>query len=464
MDARSPNSLRPHHGAAAPVRSREASAAGACRVEIRTGAEMQPHVKAWRLLAERALEPNVFADPDVLLPGIKHLAEARRIAFLLVWRDEALAGLIPILPPRLRLARGRFALWRSPALSFGVPLVDREAPHEILECVLGFLAAQGARSARMVFPQVPETGPFAAALQAVAERTGRTLTRLDAQDRVVLADGWRTLDVGADGHHRAIMDELWRKRREMSDLGPVSIDQAREPRQVRDAVEEFLILEASGRKARSGAATIQDPSSAILLRIMTRTLARARHLRVDVLRVGDRPVAAAIVLADAHRAWVWKTVEDEAFAPYAAGAQLALEIARGHLERPRLDLVEPCAALGDPTGDPMLATLWRERVRVSDHLVTVAPRRAAAASPRTSAGAGATALAASLLALKSFLARLAPSRHPGRPRHVSGRIDRALTGRGRGRPEPSAFPSGWSRLEAAQRAQAVTPRRAVVAE
>ena len=61
---------------------------------------------AWRDLAARAGERNVFAEPDFLAPALNRLA-GERIRVLLVWRDAArtaLIGLAAIAPPPLPLA------------------------------------------------------------------------------------------------------------------------------------------------------------------------------------------------------------------------------------------------------------------------------------------------------------------------------------------------------------------------
>lgn len=335
---------------------------------------MQEHLKAWRHLAERAIEPNVFAEPEFVLPGVKHWPEGRRVAFLLVWHGDALRALVPVVPPRRFAVTGTVSAWRPLLSSSGVPLIDRTAPDATLERVLGSLAARDPRTGGLAFPQVPETGPFAAVLRAMAGCTGRSLTRLQSRQRPVLAEGWRALDAGDGGAGRDAFHELRRRRQDLATLGPVSIDQARDPRQVRDAIEEFLVLEAGGRMGSRGEATIQNPGAASVMRVISRSLARARRLRVDVLRLGTRPVAAAIVVTDAAGAWLWKTTEDESLAHLSPRAQLMLEMSRGRLERPRLDFADPAG----PPDDLMIEALWPARTAVADYLVSVAPQPSAA--------------------------------------------------------------------------------------
>jgi Acetyltransferase (GNAT) domain len=165
------------------------------------------------------------------------------------------------------------------------------------------------------------------------------------------------------------------QRRRLSALGEVRIERAREPRSVRDAVEEFLALEASG----SGrAALIQDVGAATFVRTMTRDLARSRRCRVDVMRVGGRPVAAAITLKGARIARLWRAVRDERLAPgLAPDALLALELARTWRKQPRLELGD-ALELGNY---PALRPLWGEPTVRGDLLIGLQPELPAAAGP-----------------------------------------------------------------------------------
>ena len=142
---------------------------------------------------------------------------------------------------------------------------------------------------------------------------------------------------------------------------------------MRDAIEEFLVLEALGGRA----ALVQDVGTATFVRTITRELARSRRCRVDVMRVGGRPAAAAVTLKGATTAWLWRAVRDERLAPgLAPDALLALELARTWRRQPGLELGDACGF----GGHPALRPLWRERTTRGDLLLGVQPRDPAAAS------------------------------------------------------------------------------------
>ena len=274
---------------------------------------------AWRGLAARTLEPNIFAELDFMGSALKHGGQARRVALLAIWQGPALRGLLPFTPPRLPFAAEEARLWRPDLAASGPPLIDRGAPEAVLEAMLDGLAQLGPSHAALVLPEMPSDGALSAALRNVAERTGRRLESSNAFERAVL----RSVD-GAVG---------------ASDEGPtatgtdrIPIESARDPRAIRDAVEEFLALEARVAQGRKVPALIEQPGAVLVVSTLTRELARSRRCRVDLLRSGERVVAGAITLRSGDRAWLWRIV-GEPGRENAAARSLAWEIARAQAKR-----------------------------------------------------------------------------------------------------------------------------------
>src|SRR4051812_48628847 len=146
---------RPERGFAARA---GAMADGAYAVELRTAAEIQGELEAWRALAQRAVEPSLFGEPEVLLPAMQHLPDGRQVVLLLVWQagaaGRALRGLFPVVMPRVPLAPGEIRLWQPGLLGFGMPLVDEERPAEVVAAALSFCASRGARYGSLMLPRL----------------------------------------------------------------------------------------------------------------------------------------------------------------------------------------------------------------------------------------------------------------------------------------------------------------------
>jgi CelD/BcsL family acetyltransferase involved in cellulose biosynthesis len=338
--------------------------------EIRTAAEMESEVEAWRDLAARAGEQNIFAGPDVVLPGMQHLPEGRGSMLLLVWegaRSTAaggiLRGVLPIVMPRLPMVR-RVKVWCPVPDAPGIPLIDGASPGEVIEAALAFLAARHPRFTGLEFLRVPADGAFAAALRAAAGRTRRAITASATCRRRIL--------VGSEGMRRRIINDLHEGRQRLSVLGPVEMDRARTGRWVRDAVEEFLVLDAGA--ARPGGALLQSTGTANFLRTATRRLAQAGHCRVDVLRAGGRAIAAAIVIEDERQAWLWHVAADPSLAGLTPETQLILDVTRTQLDRTDIARTEACAGCEAL----VMQDFWREET-AADYRVALRPQSSPAA-------------------------------------------------------------------------------------
>jgi hypothetical protein len=257
-------------------------------------------------------------------------------------------------------------IWTPTQEAPGIPLVDGAAPAETIEAALAYLGARFARFTGLVVPQVPTDGGFAAALRSASLHGRRTLEPFEIHQRRVLVP---RSDDALEGVRRVIVDDLRAGRQHMATLGEVEMDHARSARWVRDAVEELLVLDASGAAAGRGEALVQAAGMASFVRIATRQLAQHARCRVDVLRVNGAAIAAAIVLESDRLAWLWKVAADPAFAHIAADAHLLLDVTRTQLDRPGLSRTEACygrdsAVLGD---------LWQTRT-AADYLVALRPR------------------------------------------------------------------------------------------
>ena len=61
-------------------------AEGATLVETPSFEDLDGHRAAWRALADRAVEPNPFLEPDFALSAALHLPPGQRPEFVLVWQ------------------------------------------------------------------------------------------------------------------------------------------------------------------------------------------------------------------------------------------------------------------------------------------------------------------------------------------------------------------------------------------
>ena len=342
----------------------------AARTEWKPLGKLDDDVRdAWKALAARALEPNVFYDPAFALPAATVFGNPGAV---LVWsKSGRLIGLFPARFERRYGVMGALTGWIHPYAPFGVPLVDRD---EADAAITGFLDhVEGAEKTPVMLPLIAAEGPFAAALSRVLLRRGGAIETYGAHARALLAP---------DSARKTYLDralspkklkELRRQRRRLLEHGLLKLTTAREPDAIVPALSDYLRLEAAGWKGRAGTAARRHAPILNFMHDAVTALAVEGGARVDRLIQDERTLAATITLRVGDAAWLWKIAYNEAARRASPGVQLTLDVTESILAEPGIARVDSCA-----TADhPMIDHLWRERLALADFLI--APSAAATA-------------------------------------------------------------------------------------
>ena len=226
-------------------------------IEWRELAQLEAIADEWRELAARALAPNVFYEPAFALAAAAVFG--RDAGAVLVWSGTSPRKLLGFFPARIAMRRYGLKLpvlvgWTHPYAPLGTPLVEREAAEPVIAAWLAHLAGDPKLPGLLLLPFVPEDGPFAAALGAILRRAQMPAAAFNRHRRALLAPhGDRSQYVErALGARR--LKELRRVARRLGDLGAMLFTTATEPSAVAFAIEDFLVLEASGWKGKAGTA------------------------------------------------------------------------------------------------------------------------------------------------------------------------------------------------------------------
>jgi hypothetical protein len=321
----------------------------------------------WRALSDRAIEPNGYYLPDWELAVDASASGRTGASALTAWSDASPAQLIGLMPV--------VSLWR--AYRIPLPALVSAHPYGTL-CTPPLDRGSATEAATRLMQQARNAGAHALILRDVSLRGAamKTLTDvlllhdirpcvLQCQLRACL-DATRDADsLLRDALGSKKLKELRRQRHRLAEHGAVNFDIARSPDQVAPALEAFLALEASGWKGARGTALKQNDGDADFIRRAVPALAASGQCEVVTLRVGDTPMAAAIVLRHRDRAFYFKIGVDERFARYSPGVQLTLDLTR-HL------CADPAIASADSTASPdhpMINPIWRGRLSIGDVLI-----------------------------------------------------------------------------------------------
>ena len=339
------------------------------RTEWRAFDTLPSMVDAWRSLAARALEPNVFYDPAFALAAAPVFGKGA--GAMLVWSTNGrLMGLFPGCTERGHAgAQTAMAGWTHSYAPLGVPLVDRDEPEAVIAAWLDELG-HGDHPGLLALSYVPEQGPFARVLDAVLTRTGRRQAAFGRHERALLDPGAeRTgyLDRAVSSSKRK---ELRRQRRRLEEIAPVTFTTTTGAQDILPALKDFLVLEASGWKGLAGTAAAGDPAIRAFVEGAVSSLAAQGQARVDRIFLNGQPITACVTLTSGNTAWCWKIAYSEGAARYSPGVQLVLDLTESLLANPAIARADSCAT----AGHPMIDHVWRERLAVSDRLIEVKPQ------------------------------------------------------------------------------------------
>lgn len=336
----------------------------ALRAEWRSIADLAPFAAQWRSLTERALEPNVFYDPAFALAAAPVFG--RDCGAVLVWSQRSeLMGLFPSRLTRLRHgALPALTGWTHPYAPLGTPLVDRGDARHVLTAWLEYLAHEPSMPALAMLPQLPEGGAFDRALAAELSRRNVRAAAFGHYRRALLKPGHvrdeRTVSSGR-------RKELLRQRRRLGDFAPISFTTATAPVDVAEAVEDFLVLEASGWKGIAGTAAADNPAVRRFFETAVNALAAHGQVRADRMHLGGRAVASAITLSSGDTGWFWKIAHNEGVARFSPGVQLVYEMTPQLAAQAGLAKVDSCAT----EDHPMIDHMWHGRLALHDRLFEI---------------------------------------------------------------------------------------------
>jgi hypothetical protein len=322
-------------------------------------------------LSNRAIEPNVFFASRFLAPALPRL-EDREIRLAII-RDESagrsrLRFLMPfsIEKPGFAIGTPIIRTWANPFGPLGTPLVDAENAAETID---HFLEALGRDTSQLphvlVLPDIRLRGPFAQMLKAIAISRNLPVLTANLQQRPMLEslqDGETYLKASIKSSHMREMRRQWGL---IEKMGTIAYDVARQPRDIRLRMEEFLLLEAAGWKGKKRSAMLSDRYRAAFAREAVNNLAEVDAARVHTIDFNGKAIASMIVLMMNGEAYTWKTAYDESFARFSPGKLLTAHLTEWHLDDANIIRTDSCA-LPD---HPIMARFWQEREEMGTLIV-----------------------------------------------------------------------------------------------
>jgi len=277
---------------------------------------------AWRDLAERAVEPNPFYEPDCLIPASRHQVYGSDIKLAVAESNGRFYGCVPfravnrwkfpypVLTSQVRRMNG-----------LGTPLIDPEMGVDAATALLGAVADEMSPLHGRIF--VLDTsgagGPVALYLREATRRLGFWLYAYETFDRGML--------VRTDGleYEKTVSYKSRRNlRRQMRLLGEAVgtqaelVDRSEDPA----AIDDYIALESLGYKSKKGIAMTTVPGEPEYFKEMCSRFMASGRLQLLALQSGSQTIAMQMWIKGGDGAFLIKGSYDETYAQFGPGVLL----------------------------------------------------------------------------------------------------------------------------------------------
>jgi hypothetical protein len=309
----------------------------------------------------------VFMDPALVRAAAEIDPSAEHRA-LLAWKSidgrRQLVGIWSFGVGHARKSVLPFRILTIPAYVhsyLATPVIDRDCLDDTLHAMLDCIADDPQLPKIIALDAMGTDGPTYEALMRVLAHRGNAPCILEQFRRPKLASDLDAKTYLAEALSASTRKKLRQHRRKLSERGAVTFVVAAEPAAVRQALEEFLAMEAKGWKGQQGTALLNDGADAAFMRGAVGALAELGCASIHSLYLDGKPVSMQIVARSGAAAFTWKTAYDETFRDFSPGMLLLEDYTAAFLADKSIAFVDSCSL--DDSG---FMSAWRERQPVAD--------------------------------------------------------------------------------------------------
>ena len=323
--------------------------------------------QAWRALAARAMEPNPFFEPDCVIPAATHQTFGAEIKLVVAERDGLFLACLPV--RHIRRWKFPYPMVTSQVRRMGylgTPLVDPEGGVEAVVALLRALVGlrRTATARLLVIDGMNGAGPVATLLREALAALKLPMRVFESYDRGLLA---RRDEPTYDKVHSSKARYNIRRQHRLlqSELGceTVVVDRADDP----TAIQDYIDLEASGYKGRTGVAMTTVPGEPEYFSEMCKRFAEAGRLHVLALEADGRTLAMAVWIRGGEGMFLPKISFDEKYSKFGPGVLLQMDAIRYFHSQTDAMWIDTCTS----PDNQLLLRLYPDRRRIESLFIVL---------------------------------------------------------------------------------------------
>jgi CelD/BcsL family acetyltransferase involved in cellulose biosynthesis len=309
--------------------------------------------RAWQKLAEVAAEPNPFAEAWFMRPAIEHMGTLPQDHMIAVWQGSDLLGMLPVTTARRygRMPIHHVENWLHYHCFYGAPLIRKGQEVAFWSAAMAQLDSSPWAPNFFHMVGLDSSG---AALESL--RASRRTDVVHRSERAMLKSTLDPESYFAIHVRQKKRKELRRLRSRLDELGVVQFETLSADGPIETWITDFLILEASGWKGRSGSALNDaDHTRAFFTEALTGAH-KAKKLEMLKLTLDGKPLAMLVNFMTPPGCFAFKIAFDEDYARFSPGVLIKIENLKT-LNRRDIEWTDSCAV----EDHPMINSLWAER-------------------------------------------------------------------------------------------------------
>lgn len=318
----------------------------------------------WDSLTGNALLPSIGHSRNWLEPMFEH--HIQTTAQLVSAGNRSLQAIAALknmtLPAGITLPIAQS--WDAGFLFSGTPLISGDNPEAaMIDLLANAREKLGAKA--VLFKKTQHDPNFDQILNSMSNKAIAGYQLFNIHQRAALECKTTFEDWYSNNFSRKRRKEYRRLRTRLAETGNLQSNIWQPSQPIEKWVDQFLELEASGWKGRSGTAIACHKEQAAHVRHALPKMAQNGSLVFWNITLDGKPIASMFGFLENNQIWLGKMAFDETLSQYSPGVLIILDATKDLLSRKNIKLADSSA---EPD-HPMINNIWRDRVPVADYLI-----------------------------------------------------------------------------------------------